>query len=166
MEHLICRSLKKSCRLIMGKGAYFYYFLAMRIYYKHHHVNCKPLFNSFWSRFHIVILGMTFWSRFYIVILGIAFFFVTFHLVSIFYLDFYFPFSIWTFVSLFYLDFYFFFRLFISFLDFYFFFWLLFPFLHKSRSDLGFLPSFFSSDNLLFPISIWTVFPLFYLDFY
>ena len=29
----------------MGKGAYFYYFLAMRIYYNHHHVNCKPLFN-------------------------------------------------------------------------------------------------------------------------
>ena len=26
--------------------------------------------------------------------------------------------------------------------------------------------TFFSSDNLLFPISIWTVFPLFYLDFY
>ena len=73
---------------------------------------------------------------------------------SNFYLDFYFPFSIWTFVSLFYLDLYFFFGLlflfrllfpfqtFIRFLDFYFFFGLLFSFLHKSRSDLGFLPSF------------------------
>ena len=72
-----------------------------------------------------------FWSRFYIVILGIAFFSSPFlYILSIFYLDFYFPFSIWTFVSLFYLDFCFFFGLlflfetFISFLEFYFFFGL------------------------------------------
>ena len=53
-----------------------------------------------------------------------CFFFVTFHLLSIFYLDFHFPF--------FYLDF-----------CFHFLFEHLFPFLHKSQSDLGFLPSFF-----------------------
>jgi hypothetical protein len=37
---------------------------------------------------------------------------------------------------------------FISFLDFYFFFGLLFHFLHKSRSDLGFLPSFYSHQEI------------------
>ena len=47
MEHLICKSLKKSCRHIMGKGAYSYYFLALRINYNHHRVNCTPLFNGF-----------------------------------------------------------------------------------------------------------------------
>ena len=62
----------------------------------------------------------------------------TFHILfgllfPLFYLDFCFPFIF---------DFYFFFWTFISFLDFYFSFGLLFPFLHKSRSDLGFLPSF------------------------
>ena len=55
-----------------------------------------------------------------------------------------FSFSIWTFISLFYLNFYFFLGLLFLFRPFYFFFRLLFPFLHKSRSDLGFLPSFFS----------------------
>ena len=58
-----------------------------------------------------------FWSRFYIVILGITFFPIFFqHQFNFFnfYLDFCFPFL----------------------------FGLLFPFLHKSRSDLGFLPSF------------------------
>ena len=48
-----------------------------------------------------------------------SFFFQHQFTFSNFYLDFYFPFSIWTFVSLFYLDFY-------SFLDFYFLFGLLF----------------------------------------
>ena len=68
--------------------------------------------------------------------IAIFFSFVTFHLLSIFYLDFYFPFSTWTFIP-------FSIWTFILFLDFYFFLGLLFPFLHKSRSDLGFLPSFF-----------------------
>ena len=45
----------------------------------------------------------------------------------------YFPYSIWTFVSLFYLG--------ISF------FGLLFPFLQKSRSDLGFLPSILTTTS-------------------
>ena len=61
--------------------------------------------------------GMTyFWSRFYIVILGMTFFFSTdllfpifiWTFISFFYLDFRFPFSIWTFIS--FLDFYFPFR--------------------------------------------------------
>ena len=74
------------------------------------------------------------------------------------------PFSVWTFIfpflfgllfSLVYLDFYFslgllfLFKTFISLLDFSFFFWLLSAFSHKSRSDLGFLPSFF------FTTAIW-----------
>ena len=75
--------------------------------------------------FHLIKCTLLlFWSWLYFVILGIAFFFVTFHLLSIFYLDFHFPF--------FYLDF-----------CFHFLFEHLFPFLHKSQSDLGFLPSFF-----------------------
>merc|ERR1739844_304840 len=66
-------------------------------------------------------------------------FFLSAHLLSIFYLDFYFPFLfgllspfyIWTFISLFYLDF-------------------CFPFLFGHLS----------------PFSIWTFISLFYLDFY
>ena len=65
-----------------------------------------------------VILDVTeydFWSRFYIVILGMKVFFFRQCTFSLF------------------------------FLNFYFFFGLLFNFLHKSRSDLGYLPSFFYS---------------------
>ena len=67
-----------------------------------------------------------FWSRFYIVILGMffVFFFISVHLLSIFYLDFYFPFLFGLLFSfscfdflffLFYLDLYFFYRTFLSF---------------------------------------------------
>jgi hypothetical protein len=86
----------------------------------------------FWLRFYIVILGMTFLSQTYF------FFHILFGLLfPLFYLDFCFPFLF----GLLFL-----FLTFISFFDFYFFFWLLFPFLHKSRCDLGFLPSFWSQD--------------------
>ena len=63
--------------------------------------------------------------------------------------DLLFPIFIWTFIFFFYLDFRFPFSIwtFISFLDFYCFFGLLFPFLHKSRSDLGFLPSFLTTTS-------------------
>ena len=79
-------------------------------------------------------------------------FFLSAHLLSISYLDFYFPFlfglllpfSIWTFIFPFLLG------LLFLFLDFYFFFGLLFPFSHKSRSDLGFLPSFFNANQNFF----------------
>ena len=90
------------------------------------HCNCN--LTIFWSRFYIVILGMTFFLQ---TIYSFQFIFGLF-----------FPSSIWTFNSS--LDFYYFF-------DFYFFFRLLFLFLtfisllHKSRSDLGFFPSFFST---------------------
>ena len=70
-----------------------------------------------------LILSSTFFlSRFYIIyiILGVTFFST----------NLLFPIFIGTFVSLFNLDFYFFFG-------------LLFPFLQKSRSELGFLPSIF-----------------------
>ena len=87
------------------------------------------------SRGHVSWGLALFWSRFYIVIVGMTFF-VRSHTFFNILFNFCFPFSIWTFVSLFYLDYYFF-------LDFYFFFDFYFPFLHKSRSDFGFLPSFF-----------------------
>ena len=69
---------------------------------------------------------------------------------SIFSLQFTLTYPIWTFISLFYLDFYFslgllfLFRTFTFFLDFDSFFGLSSLFSPKSRSDLGFLPSFCS----------------------
>ena len=91
---------------------------------------------SHWRKIH-----SSFWLRFYIVILGMAFFYPLIH----------FPYPIWTFISLFYLDFYFpslfgllfLFWTFISFFRLLFLFLTLFSFSHKSRSDLGFLPSFY-----------------------
>ena len=99
-----------------------------------HFCSVRAIHSPFWPPFYIVVLGMTFFKNQF-----------TF---SNFYMDFYFPFSIWTFVSLFYLDFHFFFFDFISFLDFYFF------------------QVFFFNSNLLFPIFIWTFIYLFSLDFY
>ena len=89
---------------------------------------------------------------------------ISVHLLSIFYLDFYFsflfgllsPFSIWTFFSLFYLDFYF------SFL-----FGLLFPFSICTFISLFYFDFYFPFlFGPLFPLSIWTFISLFYLDFY
>ena len=77
---------------------------------------------TFWSRFYIVILGMTFFSLSNLLSISYLDFYIPFLfglLFSLSCLDFYFPFSIWTFIfpflfglsfSLFYLDFYFFFR--------------------------------------------------------
>jgi len=77
----------------------------------------------FWSRFYIVVLGMTFFSLSnllfpifiwtFISLFSLDFYFpffwgLLFSLWTfIFSLDFYFPFSHWTFISLFSLDFYF-----------------------------------------------------------
>ena len=72
------------------------------------------------------------------------FFFVRSHTFFIFYLDFYFSFSIWTLISpfLFRLLFPFSIRTFIYFLESYLFFGRLFPFF-ESRYNFGFLPIFF-----------------------
>ena len=92
----------------------------------------------FWPRFHIVVLGMTFWPRFHIVVLGMTFFFL--------YPLIYFPYSIWTFISLFYLDFYlpFLFGLLFRDISRHFDLFSIFPI----SSDFGFLPNFFSQNNL------------------
>ena len=96
------------------------------------------------------ILGL-FWPRFYIGVLGIAFFIYVFPFI-------YFPYSIWTFISLFYLDFYFpfllalFSILFHFFLFLFQFFFIPFPvlfnfvsilFFIRLRSLFGFLPNFY-----------------------
>ena len=99
----------------------------------------------FWSRFYIVVLGMTF---FFLSNLLFPIFIWTF--ISLFSLDFYFPFfwgllfSLWTFISLFSLDFY-------------------FPFFWGLLFSLW---TFIFSLDFYFPFSHWTFISLFSLDFY
>ena len=105
----------------------------------------------FWSRFYIVVLGMTFFFSpiyFFQFLFGLLFPFSLWTFISLFSGDFYFlfgllfPFSLWTFISLFSGDFYFLFGLL-------FFLWtFIFPFL------IG----------LLFPFFLWTF--IFSLDVY
>ena len=78
-------------------------------------------------------------SVFFISILhpDLRIFFVKFHLLFIFYLDFYFPFSIWTFISLFYLELFS-----ILFSTFFFSFFLLYSFLSNRALILEFFQFF------------------------
>ena len=85
--------------------------LNLRIFSRIFSKGCKVY--PFWPRFYIVVLGMTFFFFFLQPIYFFPFSIWTF--ISLFFLDFYFPFlfgllfpfSIWTFISLFFFDFYF-----------------------------------------------------------
>ena len=109
--------------------------------------HCSVIFGCFWSRFYIVILGMTFffstnllfpifiWTFYFLFLFGLSFPFSILDFCFPFLFGLLFPFSIWTFsiwifISFFYLDFSFpfLFRFLFLFLDFYFFFRLLYPF--------------------------------------